>query len=264
MEIWSLLERAFGCGGVIAYHGVGEHPRLPVMHVSHSRLHAQLTAIKEHYHIVSIRELVRRWRVGSSTRDCVAITFDDAYGGVLTHALPILRSLDIPATVFVVSEHASIGGSFWWDDLERDTLMEKGWSETLAVLGAREAGADVGPTLDGLREIVLGRYAGRWPGGIAVRKETPWRSMTFDELSLLARDDRIEFGVHTVSHPALPLLSYREQVHEMRANFVSLRERLPRVLPVVAYPYGLYYEQTIRAAGDARMVAGMTIDGRST
>jgi len=74
MEVWSLLERAFGWGGVIAYHGVGEHPGLPVMHVSPSRLETQLEALSDRYRIVSLRELVRRWRVGRSTRDCHAIT----------------------------------------------------------------------------------------------------------------------------------------------------------------------------------------------
>lgn len=265
MEIWSLLERAFGWGGVIAYHGVGDYPRLPVMHVSPSRLRAQLEGLTDRYHIVSLRELVRRWRVGRSTRDCVAITFDDAYAGVLDQALPILRALDIPATVFVASDHARVGGSYWWDDLQRDmTLMDGGWYNALELLGASYVSTNDGITPDLLRDIVLSRFAGRWPGGVRAGGDSSWRSMNFDELALLGTDERIEFGVHTLSHPALPLLPYREQVNEIRANFVQLRERLPRVLPVVAYPYGLYDESTIRAADEAGMIAGLTMEGRAT
>lgn len=36
-------------------------------------------------------------------RGRVAITFDDGFAGVHTHALPVLRRLDLPATVFVVT-----------------------------------------------------------------------------------------------------------------------------------------------------------------
>src|SRR4051812_27470628 len=80
---WSLLERAFGWGGVIAYHGVGDLPPAPVMHISPDRLRSQLEVLGEQHQIVRLRELVDRWRSGVSTRNRVAITFDDAYSGVL-------------------------------------------------------------------------------------------------------------------------------------------------------------------------------------
>ena len=94
--------------------------------------------------------------------------------------------------------------------------------------------------------------------------DTVWRSLDFRELETLANDHRIDFGVHTLSHAALPLLSYAEQVAEMRDNFALLREKLPRVLAVVAYPYGLYDRTTVRAAVEAGMVAGVTMEGRAT
>jgi peptidoglycan/xylan/chitin deacetylase (PgdA/CDA1 family) len=265
MEFWSLLERAFGWGGVIAYHGVGHYPRLPVMHVSPARLQMQLEALRDRYDIVPLRELVRRWRVGRTTRDCVAITFDDAYAGVLDHALPVLRALDIPATVFVASGHARIGGSYWWDDLQLAmTLMEGGWYEALELLGVNQPESEADVTLDSLRDIVLSRFAGRWPGGVRAGNDASWRSSTFEELTELGAYEGIEFGVHTVSHPVLPLLPYGEQLDEIRNNFMLLRERLPRVLPVVAYPYGLYNATTVRAAAEAGMIAGLTMEGRAT
>lgn len=266
MDIWSLLERAFGWGGIIAYHGVGESPHSPVMHISPERLEAQLQLLCDRYHVVPLRELIDRWRSGASTRDCVAITFDDAYAGVLVHALPILRTLDLPATVFVASDHASQGASYWWDDVERDRLASGGekWIEALALVGVASVDRTQASSLDRVRNRVLARFAGRWPGGLTASGETVWRALRFGELATLASDERIEFGAHTMSHPALPLLPYAEQVAEMRNNLLMLQQRLPRVLPVVAYPYGLYTRETVRAARDAGMIAGLTMEGRAT
>ncbi len=265
MSTWSLLERAFGWGGIVAYHGVGDAPHAAVMHVSPPRLRAQLTYLHERYTVVPLRELVSRWHARVSTRGCVAITFDDAYVGVSVYALPILRDLEIPATVFVTSKHAAQGGSYWWDDIERGRLAPpEEWSDAKKAVGMSRVGPMDANGIDQVRRRVMCGFAGRWPGPIVHRDDTVWRSMNLDELAALATDPLVDFGVHTVSHPALPLLSYAEQVGEMRDSLSFLRERLSRVLPVVAYPYGLYDRTTVRAAAEAGMVAGLTMEGRAT
>ena len=118
--------------------------------------------------------------------------------------------------------------------------------------------------MDQIRQRVLSRFAGRWPTRINPSFDREWRSLRFSELEELAADDRIDFGAHTLSHPALPLLPYDEQLREMRDNFALLKERLPRVQRVAAYPYGLYDRSTIRAAQEAGMIAGLTMEGRAT
>lgn len=260
MSAWSLLERVFGWGGVVAYHGVGDNPPSPVMHVSPARLRAQLAFLRDQYDVVPLGELVRRWRAGASTRGCVAITFDDAYLGVLQHALPVLRELDLPATVFVASDHALAGGTYWWDDVESARLGGgPAWETAVRTVKLESASG-----IEEIRGRVLGDFAGRWPSGVTAGNGTIWRSMRVDELTTLSRDARVDFGVHTVSHPALPMLSHDEQIAEMRDSLDWLRDRFPRVLPVVAYPYGLYDRATVAAAEQAGMIAGVTMEGRAS
>jgi len=50
-------------------------------------------------------------------RRCVALTFDDAYRGVLELALPLLERFAAPATVFVATAYAREGARYWWDRL---------------------------------------------------------------------------------------------------------------------------------------------------
>ena len=265
MSAWSMLQRAFGWGGVIAFHGLGRDPHLPVMHVSPERFESQLRHLKDSYSVVSLRELLARWRVRGSTNGCVAITFDDAYAGVLKYALPVLRALDLPATVFVTSDHALRGAAYWWDsvELERLAVRADSWTDAPQAVGLPACDSHDPLATDRIRSRVLARFAGRWPEPLVATADSDWRSMTFTELATLGSDQRIEFGVHTVTHPALPFLSFDEQVAEMEDNLRALRQHLPRVLPVVAYPYGLYDPTTLRAARAAGMSAGFTMEGRA-
>jgi peptidoglycan/xylan/chitin deacetylase (PgdA/CDA1 family) len=66
----------------------------------------------------------------------VAITFDDAFRSVLTHALPELDRLGWPATIFVPTEPVGAGGplawqgtSRWLETEHRSELAPLGWPE---------------------------------------------------------------------------------------------------------------------------------------
>ncbi len=263
------LNRLFGCGGIVAYHDVTRARFAPTMHVTADTLAAQLGfLVAEGYRVIPLREFVERRRTGRSLRRCVALTFDDAYHGVLELALPLLERFAAPATVFVATRYARRGGAFWWDRLSwiasesrRDAaacLLEAGldpWSASwedvradLIAAGAGRLGGDAETAL-ALVEQVIG--------------SVPERSLTEPELHALARSELIDFGCHTESHPALPLLPQEEQRREIRQSYTWLADRLPRVCEFLAYPYGLYDSRTVRAAREAGMEAAFSIEGRA-
>ena len=47
----------------------------------------------------------------------ISITFDDGYKDNLIHALPILKELNVPATVYVVTKFLKGELSLWWREL---------------------------------------------------------------------------------------------------------------------------------------------------
>lgn len=265
LDVMSLAERIAGRGGVMAYHGVATSPLIRAMHITPTGFRQHMEFLQQHYCIVSLIDIVERWRRGASTNGYVAITFDDAYAGVQKYAMPVLRALNIHATIFVASDHAQLGATYWWDEAERERgqLGESSWIARLASVGLPPLSAADLRSMEALRTRVLARHFGRWPEGIHPSDDDEWRSLRFDELRALASDGLIDFGVHTLSHPSLPSLSYEDQVAEIRENFLLLSERLPRVRPIVAYPYGLYDRTTIRAAMEAGMICGVTMEGRA-
>ncbi|HJL20480.1 MAG TPA: polysaccharide deacetylase family protein, partial [Sandaracinaceae bacterium LLY-WYZ-13_1] len=59
--------------------------------------------------------------------DRFTISFDDAHVSVVRHALPTLRALDVPATLFVPTAYVETGNEWAsWDDLRR--LRDAGWT----------------------------------------------------------------------------------------------------------------------------------------
>ena len=88
--------------GVLVYHRIVDSvPGLPTptWNVPPGRFRRQMEGLRKRgAQFTTVTEVLRG-------ADAVAVTFDDVFGSVVTHALPILRSLGIPSSVFVASAH---------------------------------------------------------------------------------------------------------------------------------------------------------------
>ena len=264
----SLLEQALGCGGIIAYHGVRESDFLPSLHVTPKALRDHTDFLSASYDVIPLHEFVARRKQGRSVRRCVAITFDDAYAGVLTHALPILEQAGLPATVFVAKAFCRAGARFWWDRLPWVLQRLAGADKDAFLHGAGLTGL---PSPHELREHIVTHHRGALPRNLdrALRQAesqvglVPERAMSSEELRQLSRSDLVDFGCHSAHHYALPWLTPAKAEREIRSDHEWLQERLPRVRPFLAYPYGLYVRATIAAARRCGMEAAFSIEGRA-
>lgn len=90
----------------------------PTWNVTPSRLEAQLCYLLQRgYEAWRLNDLVDYWRSGLPIpRRAFAVTFDDGYRCVLTQALPILRRLQVPATIFVATGLLGARGRMIQDD----------------------------------------------------------------------------------------------------------------------------------------------------
>jgi peptidoglycan/xylan/chitin deacetylase (PgdA/CDA1 family) len=98
---------------VLAYHAVGPAPagtRLRATFVPDAEFERQMDWLARHRRVVPLSELASD-DVGGAIR--VAITFDDGYRSVLTHAAPVLERHGFSATVFVPTHW--LGDRNRWD-----------------------------------------------------------------------------------------------------------------------------------------------------
>ena len=109
---------------VLYYHRVG--PFAPgaerKMNVEPDRFRDQMKHVAQKYRVVPLDEVL-----AGATGNVAAVTFDDGYRDLMTHAVPVLRDLRIPATFFVVAGAVGAKDAWYkgeqevmtWEDLEQ-------------------------------------------------------------------------------------------------------------------------------------------------
>jgi peptidoglycan/xylan/chitin deacetylase (PgdA/CDA1 family) len=216
------------------------------LHLTQKQFAQQLDALIETHSVVALAGGLPASSPGE--RPHVIITFDDAYQGAVVAGVEELRKRGLPATIFVTP--AFLGGrSFWWDEI---------------------AAAHHGVLPPEIRRVALEDFAGRhesvisWArsNGIGVG-QVAWheRAATEDQLQSALGHPGITVGSHTWSHPNLAALSAEDTRAELGKSLEWLRARFSRVVPWIAYPYGLRSPATEAEARHAGYDGGLLIDG---
>jgi peptidoglycan/xylan/chitin deacetylase (PgdA/CDA1 family) len=245
------------------------------VHLPVAAFKALIGAARRVGELVPLHDLVARYRAGRSTAGLVAVTTDDAYASLLGEIRDFVRREAIPLTVFVVANAARRGDAYWWDrldDLFPHVSAERwrAFEDAAGLPREYRSGqpAEYGP-LRPLRQWVLAAHKGRWPRELdrlltELERErgirTVQRSMTFTELASFASLPSVTLGIHTVSHPVLPLLGDDELEREIAGGHEALRERFANVVPILAIPFGLFDQRTVRFAREVGLTS-LTLAG---
>ncbi len=235
---------------VLLYHRVATLPCDPeLLAVTPDNFRAQLRHLKENFPVV---RFPGEWT--KVAKPSVAITFDDGYADNLLEALPILEELELPATFFVATGSIGREEEFWWHQLERiflgqsplpprfklnDEHSGKSWStvtrrereelyrELVGLLKDGDTGRRT-QWLDRIRD-----WSGIATGGAGIH-----RTVTPEELRLLAASPWVTIGAHTVSHSRLSSLPPRAQREEIRGSKEQLEGWLGKEISTFSYPFG--------------------------
>jgi peptidoglycan/xylan/chitin deacetylase (PgdA/CDA1 family) len=113
--------QANGCAGILMYHRVAEQPcrfPVPTWNVTPNKFEEQLSGlVAGGFRAIGLRDLLKTVRLGDSIpRRTFAVTFDDGYENVYLEAWPILKSLQIPATIFLATSYLDSNTPFPFDD----------------------------------------------------------------------------------------------------------------------------------------------------
>ncbi len=273
------LRRLASGGVILCYHGLTDSlwPAASPIHLPRELFESQVDLLRRCARLVSLRDLLEAHYAGRDTRGLVALTFDDAYASLMPSA-SFFRSEKVPITVFVVTGAAESAAPFWWDRIEDlfPRVSPERWRRFEDDTGLpddyrRGQPPAYGP-LRPLRQWVLAVYRGRWPGVLEpalagfedeMGFRTVQRAMSWEELRELSAMAPVEIGVHTQTHPVLPLVDEEDFEREVRGAWDAVETRLARALPVLAIPYGLYDERTVPLANRAGMRAALSLEPRS-
>jgi len=158
---------------ILTYHAV-DPIWTGALSVHPARFTEQIAWIAANRRVVALEELLNRVPSGVS-RSLVALTFDDGFGSVIEHAVPILSRFNLPFTIFLIGKmYDGSGASVDWVDappehalrtLDADEVRElqrhgvrfgsHGYTHAnLATLGYERALADLVRSREVLNELL--------------------------------------------------------------------------------------------------------------
>jgi len=219
---------------ILMYHKFcAERPALADRTSAHM-FRQQLLHLRRHYQPVRLRDLATRLADGGvPAPGSVAITVDDGHASFLRFALPILRELGIPATLFVLSELSNSGDWLWVDK----------W-EYVRAHAARAS--DGGPSLAELRHLLpaererrLAELARHLSVTIPAHPPAAYELVSWEDLRGLTRSGLVDIGSHTRTHRILADADADESWDEIDGSRRELEQRLDVEIASFCYPNGL-------------------------
>lgn len=260
---------------VLSYHRIAS-PGCPdlsdaLIDASPADFEAQMGYIASHYSVISSRDLVRALTSGYTLPPrALVITFDDGYRCFLDTAMPVLRRLALPVTLFVSTHMAGREGAlFWWDELYRALVGTRRSQLDVAGVGvlplsSEEAGVEAYQRLVAHMERQAEEEASALLRSIVEQSGVePNRNrylLDWDELRALEVEG-VAIGPHTRHHPILAQATPERVRSEVRGSWRDLCSRLQQPLPIFCYPNGRLHalnSTTVQAVKDAGLVGAFT------
>ena len=207
----------------------------------------QMRFLSRNFVVLPLLEAARLLKQGRSPPRACCITFDDGYADNLTVALPILKTYDLPATVFVATGY--LDGKCMFNDAVIDAVAR---SESSRLdLRELDLGSHRLETLSDRQAAVtsiLRQFRYRAPDirendlsrlyDIAACGPLPAGNMlSHDQVRELASQG-VEIGGHTVTHPILTSIDDARAKQEILMGKRQLEQITGKQVKAFAYPNG--------------------------
>lgn len=234
---------------ILSYHRVlaADNPFLD-QEPTVSTFRWQMELLAECFNVLPLHVAVDMLAKDRMPPRAVCITFDDGYRSFHELALPILKNLGLPATVFISSGY--INQTNMWNDriIEAMKALPVTQLDLQEIGMGRYAFESVGERKRAINLVIDGlKY--RSPEArnqltqriehLSMHKDVSGLMLTPEMVLDLSRED-IEIGGHTISHPILSSLDDESAYREMEVGKRQLEEIIGKSVRMFAYPNGKF------------------------
>ncbi len=233
---------------VLGYHRVGTEGVPLFCTLPQDVFAAQMRYLKQHFRVVSVKQMAEELASPGPQDQAVVVTFDDGYVGTFTEAFPVLQTYNIPATVYLTAGAVESGEISWYDRI---------------FLGFARAASPLEISLDRPRTFLLHSSAARiqaateavmYLRSIPDEERRNWCSsfekiaplpagdlqgamMTWEQIRLMQQAG-IFFGAHTMTHPVASRLGAAALRDEIADSKWLIERRLKSPVDEFAFPFG--------------------------
>jgi peptidoglycan/xylan/chitin deacetylase (PgdA/CDA1 family) len=267
------LEAIGALGGLRAVRAVtGQHPRVLAYHrlaaetgprtLGVAEFRRQMHILRRKFHVISLDELCDALRERRPfARNAIVLTFDDGYADFYELAFPVLKELNLPATLYVPTEF--MAGSFWlWPDRIRwavnhsraSTLEFRAPHESAGRVlhigdsTQREAAwnvlADIALSLPAQdRDTFIATIEKALQVDIPDQPSETYQALSWQQLAQMHAEG-LCIGSHSRTHARLSLESRERQWSEISESKSELESRLRCRIRHFCYPHGRQVDYT--------------------
>src|SRR5690349_61082 len=235
--------------GILCYHRVGTEG-LPYSSTLDPRLfEAHMRYLKGNYRIVALRQLVREMLGREDVPPTLAITFDDGYRDLYTHAFPVLRQCNIPATIYLIGRCMETGELPWYDRIFAamvntpescvEVLLNGNRLFFLEDYRSRLAAAwEIVCYLRTIPDVARQEWCAEFDHQVSLPRELLDGHMLNWEQVRVMQGAGVAFGAHTMNHPAVSRLYPAAYDYEFVRTKRLLEDGLQSPVEDFAYPFG--------------------------
>lgn len=258
--VTTLARRAVaGRALILMYHGLTEDETITDWtQVRAADFARQMQYMKDHFEMVTLADIVGMLESGKIIPHAATVTFDDGYRSNETLALPILKAMNIPATIFITS--GFIRGydrqlGFLWPDFVSALLKSHSSSPELdcSIMGLGRLSVSTPQDLARTRNLisehlkslpadkkeeVLACMERRCGHTVRVDAFPEYRPLELGQARRLAEDPLIAIGAHTINHQILSRMNPGDVEAEIGGGKSDLEKITGRPVRFFAYPNG--------------------------
>lgn len=230
---------------VLMYHGVvnddDHNASEDWLQVRESDFRMQMEYIKNNYEPVFLEDI---W--SNTSKNKIAITFDDGYRNNYKYAFPILQELSIPATIFVATSMIDSNKFFWYDML-RASLKFFGESreDIRAIITACKK---LHPKdIDGYIDSYLEEKYPDWKSSFlrSCDISDTYGTLKSEEMKEMEESGLVRFGSHTHGHEIITQLEMCAVEQTISTSLSTLKSMGIAPSSVFCFPNGEYKPEHI-------------------
>ena len=206
----------------------------------------QMALVSKAFNVIPLIDAIKLLKGNRLPPGSLCITFDDGYADNATVALPILKQYGLTATFFVATGY--LDGGLMWNDTVIETIrsLPNGPLDLSAIGLGKHTLESLGDRQRCTRSII---NAIKYLPQKERQQKTSLLSvnaqgllpedlmMTSHQVKSLS-DAGMEIGGHTVTHPILTTLEYKDAVREISEGKQQLEKITGKPVRLFAYPNG--------------------------
>lgn len=273
---------------ILMVHGVmekdGKQQWTPLRpQISTEQFEKTIVTLKKRYRFIPLEEGLKMLSGKMPLQPySMVITFDDGYRNNITHALPILKKYNIPATIFLTTGAIENREPFWFDRL--DYVLQKTNVDGLEVRVAEDKQivleAKDRETLKRSYKTFRDLAKSKQKDDLRMREQIDtviemlevksgisytnifetdeWGGiLTWEEIRNI-KEELLTFGSHTVDHIRLGLVDKETAFDQLERSKRMIEKHLGKPCLYICYPNGSYNRETIEIAKACGYMVGLT------